>query len=275
MNKKVCLSLLLVSLMISMVGCDKEAPDGKGPGATKIEEIQNGGETKKQTTDEKKTEKESNNDKKASTEKKEDTKKETTKTSETTKNENKDENKNTEVEETGNIDNFLFIGDSMMNNLKPVILKDASSAKVYAAGGKEASYFLKRFDSFPEKDVEGVVVWIGVNGIFNESNIDNTTELISKLEDRYPGKKIYVMKVFPVGKNWSYGNKVATEMNPGIEKFNKELESYAKSNNITFIDATKEFIDEDGYLIGSPDDLHLFDSEDNEKILEVIKSSVK
>lgn len=67
---------------------------------------------------------------------------------------------------------------------------------------------------------------------------------------------------------------VANEMNPGISELNTELESYAKSNNMTFIDATKGFVDEDGYLIGSPDNIHLFGTEDNEKILEVIKSSI-
>lgn len=242
MRKKLYLSLLLTSLIFGTVGCDKEVPSGKRPGATKIEQIQNGDNEKKETNDTKKTE-------------------------------NKKENNN-EVKEVANIDNFLFIGDSMMNNLKPVILKDTPSAIVKGAGGKEATYFLKRLDSLPKNNINGIVVWIGVNGITNENNVKNTEELLSELASRYPGKKIYVMKVFPVGKNWSYGNMVADKMNPGILEFNKEIESYTKSNNIVFIDATKEFVDEEGYLIGSPDDLHLFNTEDNEKILEVVKSSI-
>ena len=123
--------------------------------------------------------------------------------------------------------------------------------------------------------VDGVVVWIGVNGIVNKDNVKNTTELLTKLSERYPGKKIYVMKVFPVGKNWKYGNMVADEMNPGIKEFNTEIEKFVNENNMTYIDATKEFVDENGYLVGSSDDLHLFEEEDNKKILDVVKSVIE
>ena len=249
MYKKICSIFLLTLLIISMVGCDNKVANGKGPGATKIQEIQNGNKT------EEKKEEKSKEDEKAD-------KKET-------------EKKEDKEEKVSCIENFLFIGDSMMNMLKPVIQKDTPSAKVEGAGGKEASYFLKRFDSLPKDGVDGIVVWIGVNGIVNKDNVKNTTELLTKLSERYPDKKIYVMKVFPVGKNWKYGNMVADEMNPGIKEFNTEIEKFVNENNMTYIDATKEFVDENGYLVGSSDDLHLFEEEDNKKILDVVKSVIE
>ena len=37
---------------------------------------------------------------------------------------------------------------------------------------------------------------------------------------------------------------------------------------MTYIDATKEFVDENGYLVGSSDDLHLFEDERVESLLK-------
>lgn len=273
MYKKIRSIFLLALLIISMVGCDNKVASGKGPGATKIQEIQNGNKTEEKKEENSKDDKK---DDKKETESKEDSKKETEKTEDTKKEEKETEKKEEDTEEKVScIENFLFIGDSMMNMLKPVIQKDTPSAKVEGAGGKEASYFLKRFDSLPKDGVDGIVVWIGVNGIVNKDNVKNTTELLTKLSERYPGKKIYVMKVFPVGKNWKYGNMVADEMNPGIKEFNIEIEKFVNENNMTYIDATKEFVDENGYLVGSSDDLHLFEEEDNRKILDVVKSVIE
>ena len=53
------------------------------------------------------------------------------------------------------------------------------------------------------------------------------------------------------------------------------LEKFVNENNMTYIDATKEFVDENGYLVGSSDDLHLFEEEDNKKILDVVKSVIE
>ena len=274
MHKKIYSIFLLTLLIISMAGCDNKVANGKGPGATKIQEIQNGNKTEEKKEENSKDDKK---DDKKETESKEDTKKETEKTEDIKKEEKEAEKKEDEdkEEKVSCIENFLFIGDSMMNMLKPVIQKDTPSAKVEGAGGKEASYFLKRFDSLPKDGVDGIVVWIGVNGIVNKDNVKNTTELLTKLSERYPGKKIYVMKVFPVGKNWKYGNMVADEMNPGIKEFNTEIEKFVNENNMTYIDATKEFVDENGYLVGSSDDLHLFEEEDNKKILDVVKSVIE
>lgn len=274
MYKKICSFFLLTSLIISMVGCDKEVANGKGPGASKIQEIQNGNKTEEKKEEKPKDEE---TDDKKEAEKTEDNTKEIEKTEDTKKAEKETEKKedDNKEEKVSCIENFLFIGDSMMNMLKPVIQKDTPSAKVEGAGGKEASYFLKRFDSLPKDGVDGVVIWIGVNGIVNKNNVKNTTELLTKLSERYPGKKIYVMKVFPVGKNWKYGNMVADEMNPGIKKFNTEIEKFVNENKMTYIDATKEFVDKEGYLVGSSDDLHLFNREDNRKILDVVKSVIE
>ena len=135
MYKKIRSIFFFVFLIISLAGCDNKVANGKGTGATKIQEIQNGNKT-----EEKKEEKPKDDEKDDTkeTEKKEDIKKETEKTEDTKKEEKETEKKEDEdkEEKVSCIENFLFIGDSMMNMLKPVIQKDTPSAKVEGADGK-------------------------------------------------------------------------------------------------------------------------------------------
>ena len=63
--------------------------------------------------------------------------------------------------------------------------------------------------------------------------------------------------------------------NKPCNNFNTEIEKFVNENNMTYIDATNEFVDENGYLVGSSDDLHLFEKEDNKKILDVVKSVIE
>ena len=172
------------------------------------------------------------------------------------------------------LDKYLFVGDSMLGNLKASLESDSSSVQVRFKGGKTAKYWLDNFSQMPDKDkVDNVISWIGVNGVMNANNYEQTEELMNKLASKY-GKAVHPMAVFPVGEKYSYGSANASNMNPAIKEFNSKLQSYASSKGSTYIDATSGFVDDNGYLIGSQDNLHIYGKSNNDKIVQNIKSAL-
>ena len=172
------------------------------------------------------------------------------------------------------LDKYLFVGDSMLGNLKASLESDSSSVQVRYKVGKTAKYWLDNFSQMPDKDkVSNVVSWIGVNGILNANNYKQTEELMNKLASKY-GKAVHPMAVFPVGEKYKEGSANASNMNPAIKEFNSKLQSYASSKGSTYIDATSGFVDDKGYLKGSADNLHISGKANNDKIVQNVKSAL-
>ena len=179
-----------------------------------------------------------------------------------------------------NLNNFLFIGDSYTYRLGETIRsKNNNKVFIQAQSGSRPSYWLDKVDAMPSNNsVEGVTMLIGVNGVANtEQNIKDTKELINKLVKRYPNKKIYVQKVFPVGSGFTEGD--AAAHNKKIDKFNKEIEAFCKNkSNVVIIDAREGLVDSKGYLNPSDDGLHI-DMSNNSvfygNIFEAIKKAEK
>ena len=173
------------------------------------------------------------------------------------------------------LDKYLFVGDSMLGNLKGPLLSDSPSAQVRYKVGKEATYWTKNFSEMPDKSkVSNVVTWIGVNGMLNAGNVKATTTLMDKLASKY-GVAVNPMSVFPVAKNYKEGSANASNMNPAIKKFNAEMQSYASSKGSKYIDATSGFVDENGYLKGGDKDgIHISGTSSNKQILDNIKTSL-
>ena len=172
------------------------------------------------------------------------------------------------------LDKYLFVGDSMLGNLKASLESDSSSVQVRYKVGKTAKYWLDNFSQMPDKDkVSNVVSWIGVNGILNANNYKQTEELMNKLSSKY-GKAVHPMAVFPVGEKYREGSANASNMNPAIKEFNSKLQSYASSKGSTYIDATSGFVDDKGYLKGSADNLHISGKANNDKIVQNVKSAL-
>ena len=176
-----------------------------------------------------------------------------------------------------NLNNFLFIGDSFTYRIRNVIKSNNSNVYIQAQSGSRPSYWLDRVNSMPSNNsVEGVTMLIGVNGVSNTTkNINDTKELINKLIARYPNKKIYIQKVFPVGTGYKESN--PSEQNKKISEFNKEIEAFcATKSNVKFIDATSGFVDGNGYLTNTSDGLHIVSSKNAtfyKNIFNAIKSA--
>ena len=163
-----------------------------------------------------------------------------------------------------NLDNFLFVGDSFTQRISDTIKSNNQIQEVFAQGGSRSSYWLDKVDEMPDKNnVDGVTLLIGVNGVTESTNIRDTKALINQLIVKYPDKKIYVQKVFPVGENFTEGDPV--NHNKLIKKYNQELEEFcATKSNIKMIDATKGFVNKKGYLINTSDGLHIDETMNND-----------
>lgn len=163
-----------------------------------------------------------------------------------------------------NLDNFLFVGDSFTQRIADTIKSNNQIEEVFAQGGSRSSYWLDKVDEMPDKNnVEGVTLLIGVNGVTESTNIRDTKALINQLIVKYPDKKIYVQKVFPVGENFTEGDPV--NHNELIKKYNQELEEFCTTKpNIKIIDATKGFVNKKGYLINTSDGLHIDETMNND-----------
>ena len=160
-------------------------------------------------------------------------------------------------------ENFLFLGDSFTVGLgstygityKKEIAGKATKDKFenayfYAKEGVAPNYWIKNINNLPENNnITAVCVLLGLNNVTSNTQIADMKDLITKLEEKYPDKPIYVQKVFPVHSNYNEGGINAESMNKYIKKFNTELESYCKGKeNVAFIDATGGNVGADGYL---------------------------
>lgn len=174
-------------------------------------------------------------------------------------------------EKRTNLNNFLFIGDSYTYLLKDTIKANNDNVFIEAKSGSRPSYWLDRVDSMPDNNsVEGVVLLIGVNGASTDENKKDVVTLMNKLSEKYPNKKIYVQKIFHVGRDFH-----AKGFNDKIDVLNEIIENHVNTlENFTFIDTTTGLLDEDGYLKYTYDELHI-DSSKNEVFYNNILTAIQ
>ena len=158
------------------------------------------------------------------------------------------------VEERENLNNFLFIGDSFTYLMKDTIASNNDNVYIHAKSGSRPSYWIDKVADMPENDaVEGIVLLIGVNGASTSENKEDVVTLMNKISEKYPDKKVYVQKIFPVGANFH-----AKGFNEKIDVLNEIIENHVNTlDNFTFIDTTADLVDENGNLKHTYDELHI------------------
>lgn len=149
------------------------------------------------------------------------------------------------VKERKNLNNFLFIGDSFTYLMKDTIASNNDNVYIHAKSGSRPSYWIDRVADMPENDaVEGIVLLIGVNGASTDENKKDVITLMNKISEKYPDKKVYVQKIFPVGVNFH-----AKGFNEKIDVLNEIIENHVNTlDNFARIDTTTDLVDENGYL---------------------------
>ena len=194
-------------------------------------------------------------------------------------NEENEDSENQENNNDGSLDNTLVVGDSNSKGLEKVIQDNYDNTQVEATVGASAYVYLNDTKTFGEAllntlpedsdDIEQIVLTLGINNIEGVTNKDDVIKVIEKLQEKYPGKPIQVIKVNPVGDQY---NGDTEKINGLVDELNKALEDYSKDNdNVNLIDATEGLV-EDGKLTETNDGLHV---KDNEKFLENIENGIK
>lgn len=169
------------------------------------------------------------------------------------------------------LNNFLFIGDSFTYLLKDTIRANNENVYIHAKSGSRPSYWLNKVAEMPnESDVEGIVLLIGVNGASTDANKENVVKLMDIISEKYPNTQVYVQKIFPVGKDFH-----SEGFNEKIDILNDIIKNHVETlDNFHFINTTEGFVDENGNLMHTYDELHI-DSEYNNLFYENIFNAIK
>lgn len=180
-----------------------------------------------------------------------------------------------EVVERKDLNKFLFIGDSFTFLLKNTIESNNDTAYVHAKSGSTPSDWIDKVADMPDADsVEGIVLLIGVNGAGTQANREDVVTLMNTIKNKYPDKNVYVQKVFPVGENFK-----AKGFNQKIDILNEIIENHVKTlDNFTFIDTTDGFVDDNGNLIHTYDELHIspdYHQQQYNNILKAVQEAEK
>lgn len=220
-------------------------------------------DNKDKTTTEEKDNKDKDNTEKEDNAKEDKTESKDTESKDANKEETKDES-NTTNDKSEGLDGQLVIGDSHMKMNKDKIEKEYDGAQVEATVGSSAYVWLhdtKYFgeallDKLPEDsdDIKGVVVSLGINNIDGMTNESDVIKVLEKLQAKYPGKSIKIMKVNPVGSEYNEGS--VSKTNKKVDSLNETIKDYAaKHKDVYMVDASKGLV-KDGKLTQTNDGLH-------------------
>ena len=195
--------------------------------------------------------------------------------------EDKSEESSEDKEESNDstLDKTLVVGDSHAKALEDK-LKDNKDTEVEATVGASAYVYLndtnyfgdKLIDKLPKDSdkINKVIISLGVNNIEGNSNINDVKKVIDKIENMYPGKDIYFMKVNHVGDKYKDGD--VDKTNKMIDDLNKEIENYVKDKDkVKVIDASKG-LETKGKLTETSDGLHV---KDNDKLIDNLEKGIE
>lgn len=155
---------------------------------------------------------------------------------------------------TTSLNNFLFIGDSILEGLKTKL--EGEGATVRAEVGKTAQYFVDNWDSQIgnlSMSPAGIYLILGQNSCGYggyQSGVDGLKSLVSKLQAKFPNVKIYVNSVLPTKSTGYSGNKAFTGESyvKDQKKLNEALQQYCSStSNVEYVNVLNGYEDTDGY----------------------------
>ncbi len=151
----------------------------------------------------------------------------------------------------GNIDNYLFIGDSRYAAINSKLKNYGNNVIVY--GEKDSSpndwQGIAKIGSGTINNTQitlpstatNISIMLGISDLSQDSQY---RVLLNNLHDRYPSAKIYVNSVYHIGKNYSGHAKVSS-----IDEFNEKMKKICDSLDYAeYVDVTGNLYESSGYL---------------------------
>lgn len=144
-------------------------------------------------------------------------------------------------------DKIFYIGDSWMVGLNGSGKAKSPSSYFYAEGGKNADWVLNTYSDMKiPNDASCIVVEFGLNGL-SSVNWNKTQELVNKLVEDYPEKKIFVLQTPHICDGYT----VDPRLNFKIDDYNKHMREYCNNKEgVIFINPTTNIVSGvgNGYL---------------------------
>lgn len=162
------------------------------------------------------------------------------------------------------LNNFLFIGDSILGTLKSGL--EAEGAKVIYQVSANANFYLGKVGSPSSEGIcssgqkfdwdanisssdspSGIYLVLGQNlcddgaTSYVDNGVKEIEELVEKLQDQFPNVPIFINSVLPVESGYGYASKYSE----GMKHANQLLEDYcSNANNVTYLYTLEGFKDE-------------------------------
>lgn len=262
--KKSLAIIFAMSILFSLVGCDKENTENISSDTTS--KIQSETESKAISESESKTESKTESKVISKAESKSESKTE----SKSDKFPTDSVSNKTKIPET-NItfdSSYAFLGNSLFGDLDEYKLVD--NADVYSyIGMNVATVFDQKLDKHKKpmldemlsKDYKTIFIMFGMNEVgwsYPDIFTDDYAELVDEIHTKLPDAKIYLLSITPITQ--SLEAKGEDGMNSeAIAKFNKLIQKVAKEHNASYLDVNSYLKNEYGFLDedDSPDGCHL------------------
>lgn len=153
---------------------------------------------------------------------------------------------------------YLFIGDSYAARLESAGYS-TGNVLIYAVPGITARQLDENKWEFPDMEPDKVVLMAGINSLAEMEEgaiqIEDQKALIMHIRELYDAP-LYVQKVFPVGEPLLQHKPVLSVKN--VAEYNRLLEEFCQeTEGVIFFDPQEGFLDENGYLTRTEDNLHI------------------
>lgn len=149
----------------------------------------------------------------------------------------------------------LFLGDSITDSLSFYDILDESN--IIAKFGLTTRKSTDIIDNIIKKNPRNIYIMLGTNDILtgegSQKFIEDYTKLVQIIKEKLPDTNIYINSILPVKSKVKDKKPLLT--NENIDEFNKALVTFAKDENIQYLDIASIF--EDDIDLIEPDGIHV------------------
>lgn len=161
--------------------------------------------------------------------------------------------KNKDTNKIKKEENILFLGDSITEIYPiPEIYGDLPIVKSGVSGYETTNILDNIEDMVYKYNPTSVYLLIGTNDIRKndskekqDETIKNIKEITTKIKKNRSKTKIYIESIYPINRNMKL-DMVQSRHNEDIQYMNRELEKYAKENDMIYLNMYDKLTDGDG-----------------------------